>query len=379
MRFETRAIRDGQAPDSKTGSVIVPVYQTSTFQQDAIGRNRGFEYTRTGNPTRKALEEALASLENGRHGLAFASGSAAMAAVLHTLRPGDHVVAGEDLYGGTLRMFERIFRPWGLDFSYAKVEDPADFAAKMRPATKLVWVESPTNPLLRIADLKAVAEAAHRGGAKLVVDNTFATPFFQRPLDFGADIVVHSATKYLGGHSDVIGGAIVVSDPALFESLKFIQNGLGAVPAPWDCWLVLRGLRTLAVRMREHDRNARHLARVLEKHPRVARVHHPALASHPQQALAARQMEGFGGTFSIELDGDFAAIERFLSRLKLFILAESLGGVESLICYPPRMSHGALTPEERHARGIRDNLLRVSVGIENVKDLEEDLLGALSE
>ncbi|MBM4154371.1 MAG: PLP-dependent transferase [Lentisphaerae bacterium] len=379
MRFETRAIRDGQAPDPKTGAVVVPVYQTSTFQQDGIGRNRGFEYTRSGNPTRKALEEALASLESGRHGLAFASGSAAMAAVLHTLRPGDHVVAGEDLYGGTIRMFERIYRPWGLDFSYAKVEDPADFAAKMRPATKLVWVESPTNPLLRIADLAAVAEAAHRGGAKLVVDNTFATPLFQRPLELGADIIVHSATKYLGGHSDVIGGAIVVRDDALFESLRFVQNGMGGVPAPWDCWLVLRGLRTLAVRMREHDRNARHLAQVLEKHPRIARVHHPALASHPQRALAARQMEGFGGTFSVEFAGDFASIERFLSRLKVFLLAESLGGVESLICYPPRMSHGALTPEERHARGIRETLLRISVGIENVKDLEEDLLGALSE
>lgn len=378
MRFETRAIHEGQAPDSRTGAVVVPVYQTSTYQQDAIGRPReGFEYSRTGNPTRQALETALASLEGGKHGLAFASGVAASTAVLSLLRPGDHVVAGDDLYGGTYRLLDKIYRPWGLRVDYADSTDPAAFAAAVRPETRLIWVETPTNPLLKIVDLPAVAEVAKKAGAWLVVDNTFVSPYFQRPLELGADIVVHSTTKYLGGHSDVVGGAVVTSDPDAWENIKFYQNAAGAVPGPWDAWLVLRGLKTLSVRMREHQRNALQLANLLETHPAVERVYYPGLPSHGQHALAAKQMSGFGGMISLELKGGFPAVERFAGRARLFTLGESLGGVESLVCYPPQMTHAALGAEERARRGIRDNLLRLSVGLEHIDDLEADLVQAL--
>jgi len=378
MRFETRAIHDGQAPDPRTGAVTVPVYQTSTYQQDAIGRPReGFEYSRTGNPTRQALEEALASLEGGKHGLAFASGVAASTAVLNLLRPSDHVVAGDDLYGGTYRLLDKVYRPWGLKVDYADSTDPASFAAAVRPETRLIWVETPTNPLLKIVDIPAVAAVAKQANALLVVDNTFVSPYFQRPLELGADIVVHSTTKYLGGHSDVVGGAVVTSDQDAWERIKFYQNAAGAVPGPWDAWLVLRGLKTLSVRLREHERNALKLANRLEKHPAVERVYYPGLASHPQHALASKQMSGFGGMISFELKGGFPAVERFVGRTQLFTLGESLGGVESLVCYPPQMTHAALGPEGRALRGIRDNLLRLSVGLEHVDDLERDLVQAL--
>jgi len=378
MRFETRAIHDGQAPDFRTGAVTVPVYQTSTYQQDAIGRPReGFEYSRTGNPTRQALEEALASLEGGKYGLAFASGVAASTAVLNLLKPGDHVVAGDDLYGGTFRLLDKVYRPWGLQVDYADSTDPAAFAAAVRPETRLIWVETPTNPLLKIVDITSVAEVARKAGAWLVVDNTFVSPYFQRPLELGADIVVHSTTKYLGGHSDVIGGAIITSNQEAWKLIKFYQNAAGAVPGPWDAWLILRGLKTLSVRLREHERNALRLANLLEKHPTVERVYYPGLASHPQHALAASQMSGFGGMISFELKGGFSAVERFVGRTRLFTLGESLGGVESLVCYPPQMTHAALGPEGRALRGIRDNLLRLSVGLEHVEDLEQDLLQAL--
>jgi len=378
MRFETRAIHDGQAPDPRTGAVTVPVYQTSTYQQDAIGRPReGFEYSRTGNPTRQALEEALASLEGGKHGLAFASGVAASTAVLNLLRPGDHVVAGDDLYGGTYRLLDKVYRPWGLKIDYADSTDPASFAAAIRPETRLIWVETPTNPLLKIVDILAVAEVARKADAWLVVDNTFVSPYFQRPLELGADIVVHSTTKYLGGHSDVIGGAVITSDPDAWERIKFYQNAAGAVPGPWDAWLVLRGLKTLPVRLREHERNALKLAQRLEKHPAVGRVYYPGLASHPQHALATKQMSGFGGMISFELKGGFPAVERFVAKARLFTLGESLGGVESLVCYPPQMTHAALGAEERTRRGIRDDLLRLSVGLEHMDDLEYDLEQAL--
>ncbi|MFZ4396981.1 MAG: cystathionine gamma-synthase [Kiritimatiellia bacterium] len=378
MKFETRAIHDGQAPDPVTGAVTVPVFQTSTYQQDAIGIPRGFEYSRTGNPTRQALEEALASLENGTHGLAFASGVAATTAVLQLLRPGDHVLAGDDIYGGTYRLLEKVYRPWGLHVDYADVTNPAAFAAAILPNTRLIWIETPTNPLLKIADIAALAGVAQQAGALLVVDNTFASPYFQRPLELGAHIVVHSTTKYLGGHSDVIGGAVVTNLEDEFKQLKFYQNAAGAVPGPWDCWLVLRGLKTLAIRMREHERNALQLARFLEDHPAVERVYYPGLPSHPQHARAAGQMSGFSGMISLELKGGFAAVERFVARLTLFTLGESLGGVESLVCYPPRMTHASFPPEERRRRGIRDNLVRLSVGIENADDLEADLLRALA-
>jgi cystathionine gamma-synthase/cystathionine gamma-lyase len=377
MQFETRAIHDGQEADPVTGAVTVPVYQTSTYLQDGIGRPRGFEYSRTGNPTRQALEQALASLEGGRHGLAFASGVAATTAVLQLLKPGDHVLAGNDIYGGTYRLLEKVYRPWGLDTSYAEVGDPSAFSAAIQPNTRVIWIETPSNPLLKIADIAALAEVARGAGALLVVDNTFASPFFQRPLELGAHIVVHSTTKYLGGHSDVVGGAVVTSLEPEFRAIQFYQNAAGAVPGPWDCWLTLRGIKTLSVRMREHERNALHLARVLAKHPDVERVYYPGLEEHPQHALARRQMSGFGGMVSFEVAGGISAAERFFSRLKVFSLAESLGGVESLACYPPKMTHASFPPDERQRRGIRDNLVRLSVGIEHVADLEQDLRTAL--
>ena len=378
MEFETRAIHDGQKPEALTGAVAVPVYQTSTYQQDGIGQPRAFEYSRTGNPTRQALEEALASLEGGAHGLAFASGVAATTAVFQLLGPGDHVVAGDDLYGGTYRLLEKVYRPWGVQVDYADSASPAAFAAALRPNTRLIWVETPTNPLLKLVDVAAVADIARQAGALLAVDNTFASPYFQRPLELGADLVVHSTTKYLGGHSDVVGGAVVSRRDDLHEKLHFYQNAAGAIPGPWDSWLVLRGLKTLAVRMREHERNAVHIAQVLEDHPAVERVYYPGLAGHPQHELARRQMSGFGGMLSLELKGGFAAVERFVARLKVFTLGESLGGVESLACYPPRMTHASLPAAERQRRGIRDNLVRLSVGIEHVRDLEADLLAALA-
>jgi len=379
MNFETRAIHDGQPSDPRTGAVTVPVYQTSTYQQDAIGQARGFEYSRTGNPTRQALEEALASLESGQYGLAFASGLAATTAVLHRLlKPGNHVLAGSDLYGGTYRLLERVFRGWGLETSYVELTDAQEFTRALQPNTRLIWIETPSNPLLKIADLRALAALARQHGIWLVVDNTFASPYFQRPLELGAHLVVHSTTKYLGGHSDIIGGAVITSDKDVYRELKFYQNAAGAVPGTWDCWLVLRGLKTLAVRMREHEHNALHLARRLSGHPAVERVYYPGLPDHPQHELARTQMSGFGGMISLELKGGFPAVERFVSRVKLFILAESLGGVESLVCYPPRMTHSAFTMAERQQRGIQDNLVRLSVGLEHARDLEEDLLNALA-
>lgn len=379
MRFETRAIHDGQEADLATGAVTVPVYQTSTYQQDGIGRPRGYEYSRTGNPTRHVLERALASLEGGRYGLAFASGVAATTAVLQLLRPGDHIVAGDDLYGGTYRLLEQVYRPWGLHVDYADVTNPAAFAAAIKPNTRMIWIETPTNPLLKIADIEDLAAITRNAGALLVVDNTFASPYFQRPLELGAHIVVHSTTKYLAGHSDLIGGAVVTSAADEYQEIKFYQNAAGAVPGPWDCWLTLRGIKTLAVRMQAHERNALHLARLLEKHPKVERLYYPGLESHPQHKLARRQMSGFSGMISFEIAGGYPAVEQFISRLKLFLLAESLGGVESLVCYPPKMTHSALDPAERKRRGIHDNLIRLSVGIEHIADLEEDLARALGD
>jgi cystathionine beta-lyase/cystathionine gamma-synthase len=380
MEFETLAIHDGQAPEPRTGAVSVPVFQTSTYEQDGIGRPRlGYDYSRSINPTRQALESALALVENGKHGLAFASGSAATVAALQVLKPGDHILAGNDTYGGTYRIFERILRPWGVDTHYADAADTSRFAEAITPATRLIWIETPTNPLLKLADIAALAELANRHKLLLVVDNTFASPYLQQPLNLGAHVVVHSTTKYLGGHSDVVGGAFITSDQAIYETVKYYQNAAGAVPGPWDSWLVMRGLKTLKVRMLEHTANASHLAQVLEKHPSVNRVYYPGLPSHPQHELAKRQMRGFGGMISFELKGGFPAVERLVSRLKLFVLAESLGGVESLLCYPPRMTHASLSPEERARRGIHDNLVRLSVGLENALDLEADLIEALKE
>lgn len=378
MRFETRAIHEGQEPDPRTGSVTVPVYQTSTYQQDGIGRHRGYEYSRTGNPTRYALEVALASVESGLQAAAFASGVAATTAVLHALlKPGDHVLAGYDLYGGTYRLFEKVFRPWGLDVTYAETDDVQVFLNSARTNTKLIWVETPTNPLLKVVDLAALSRGARERGIRLVVDNTFASPFLQRPLELGADIVVHSTTKYIGGHSDLIGGAIVLKNEDDARAIRNYQNAAGAVPAPWDCWLTLRGLKTLGVRMERHCANAQILADRLNQHPAVAKVYYPGLSQHPGHDIARRQMAGFGGMISFELRGGFAAVERFVERLRVFILGESLGGVESLVCYPPKMTHASFSREEREKRGICDSLVRLSVGIEHVEDLWTDLAAAL--
>lgn len=378
MEFETRAIHEGQPPDLATGSVIVPIYFTSTYHQEAIGKHKGYEYSRTGNPTRTALEEALASLEKGKFGLAFASGVAATTTVLSLLKSGDHIIAGDDLYGGTYRLLEKVVKNWGVTTTYVDVDNLTEFNNAIQPNTKLIWVETPTNPLLKIVDIELISKIAQENNLLLVVDNTFASPYFQQPLELGANIVVHSTTKYLGGHSDIIGGAVITSNEQLCSELKFYQNAIGAIPSPIDSWLVLRGIKTLAVRMREHEKNALFLAEFLEKHPKIDRLYYPGLPSHEHYHLAKQQMHGFGGMISLELKGGFAEVERFVSRLKLFLLAESLGGVESLVCYPSKMTHGALPEDEQLKRGIKDNLVRLSVGIEHQNDLKKDLEHALS-
>jgi len=379
MEFETRAIHDGQKPDPATGAVIVPIYQTSTYEQEAIGRHKGYEYSRTGNPTRKALEDSLASLEKGKFGLAFASGVAATTAVFNLLKKGDHVVVGDDIYGGTYRLLKGVFKRWGLQVTYADADNIDDFQESIRRNTRLIWIETPTNPLLKIIDISKLSRIAKKEKIILAVDNTFASPYFQRPLELGADIVVHSTTKYLSGHSDIIGGAILTSNEKLYRDLKFYQNAAGAVPGVFDSWLVLRGIKTLAVRMKEHERNALYLAEFLGKHPKVEKIYYPGLPNQGQYLLAKKQMSGFSGMISLELAGGPVAVKKFISKLKLFLLAESLGGVESLVCYPAKMTHSALSQKERINRGIKDNLVRLSVGIENKADLKEDLENALRE
>jgi len=379
MKFKTRAIHSGQKPDKTTGAVIVPVYQTSTFEQEGIEKNKGYDYSRSDNPTRKSLEILIASLEGGKYGLAFASGLAATNAVLHLLKKGDHIIAGNDLYGGTYRLLESVFKPWGVEVTYADINDASDFGRSVKENTRLIWIETPTNPLLKIADIRAIGKIAKEHNIILAVDNTFASPYFQTPIKLGAQVVVHSTTKYLAGHSDIIGGAVVTSDEALYNEIKFYQNAAGAVPGIWDVWLTIRGIKTLAVRMKEHEKNALYLAKFLEKHPKVEKVYYPGLPSHENYELAKEQMKGFGGMISIEIKGDYKDVELFFSKLKLIFLAESLGGVESLACYPPRMTHGSLSESERHKRGIKDNLIRISVGIEDKEDLKFALEKALNE
>jgi cystathionine gamma-lyase len=375
--FSTRAIHVGQEADPATGATVVPIYATSTFTQEAPGRHKGYEYSRSGNPTRHALETCLASLEGGERGLAFASGLAATTAVLATLKPGDEVAAAADLYGGTFRLLERVFKPWGLIARYTDLASPDGFAGILSAATKLVWIETPTNPLLQVIDIAAVAELAHRRGAILVVDNTFASPYLQRPLEQGADLVVHSTTKYLGGHSDVVGGA-VIGPKALLEPIAFYQNAAGGVPGPFDSWLVLRGIKTLAVRMDRHCASARELALWLDRHPKIERVYYPGLESHPNHAVARVQMRDFGGMISVRLKGGSAAAQAMLARTRVFSLAESLGGVESLIGHPATMTHASIPAAIRAARGVDDGLVRLSVGIEDVDDLRADLEAALA-
>ena len=375
--FSTRAIHAGQPADPTTGATVVPIYATSTYTQAAPGEHKGYEYSRSGNPTRTALEECLASLEGGERGLAFASGLAATTAVFQgLLKPGDEVVAAADLYGGTFRLLDKVFKPWGLKASYAEDGSVDGFRALLTPQTKMVWIETPTNPLLQVLDIAALAELSHAHGAVLVVDNTFASSYLQQPLALGADVVVHSTTKYLGGHSDVIGGA-VVGGRKLLEPVKFYQNAAGGVPGPFDAFLTLRGLKTLAVRMDRHSQNAHELADWLLAQPQVAKLYYPGLKSHPGHAVAARQMRAFGGMISLQLHGGADAARRFLTRTKLFSLAESLGGVESLVNHPATMTHGSIPKAVREARGVDDGLIRLSVGIEDVEDLRADLAAAL--
>lgn len=374
--FSTVAIHAGQQPDPATGSVIVPIYATSTYAQDGVGGTRaGFEYSRTGNPTRLALEQCVAALENGRFGWAFASGMAATDVTLRALcRPGDHVVVPDDAYGGTFRLLDKVLREWGVEFTPVPLSDIDAVRATCRSNTRLIWCETPTNPLLGIADIAALAGVAHDAGARLVVDNTFASPYLQQPLELGADVVVHSATKYLGGHSDVVGGVVVTSDEAVSERVGFLQNSAGAVAGPFDSWLVLRGLKTLAVRMERHSDNAQRVAEFLAAHPRVRRVYYPGLSSHPGHDIAIKQMRRFGGMISFTVHGGSEAALAVCARTRLFTLAESLGGVESLIEHPGRMTHAST---QGSVLEVPDDLVRLSVGIEDVDDLIADLRAAL--
>lgn len=376
--FSTRAIHAGQEPDPTTGAVTVPIYQTSTYAQEALGKNKGFEYARTHNLTRASLEGCLASLEGGAHGFCFASGLAALNTLTQTLSAGDHVVAGDNLYGGSYRLFERVFRRLGLAFSFVPSSDLTAFEAALKPNTRMVFVETPTNPMMQLTDIAAVARLTRPRGIRLAVDNTFMTPYFQRPLELGADVVHHSVTKYINGHSDMVGGALVTSDETLAEQLRFLQNAAGGVPGPMDCWLALRGLKTLPIRMERHDANARALAAFLAKHPRVSRVMYPGLPDHPQHELARRQASGFGGMISfIPGDGSLDQGRCVFNRFRLFTRAESLGGVESLVCHPASMTHASVPQEVRAAMGFADGLLRLSVGIEDLADLQADLGSAL--
>ncbi len=377
MKFATKAIHAGQEPDPSTGAIMTPIFQTSTYAQAGLGEHKGYEYARTSNPTRTALETCIAALEDGQHGLAFASGMAAESAILSLLNAGDHIVSCDDLYGGTYRIFERIMRRYHVEASYVPVGDVAAYEKAIRPNTKLVWLETPTNPLLSLVDIQAVAALAHSRNLLVIVDNTFASPYFQQPLHLGADIVIHSTTKYINGHSDVIGGAIVTNNAEIYDAIKFYQNAAGGVPAPFDSWLTLRGIKTLAVRMRQHEQNAQAVARFLAEHPRVEKVYYPGLPSHPDHALAKRQMSGFGGMVSFQFKGVRADVDQVVRRFKVFTLAESLGGVESLVCHPASMTHGSIPQHIREARGLTETLLRLSVGIEDSEDLLADLQQAL--
>lgn len=379
LHVDTRVIHGGQEPDASTGAVMQPIYATSTYAQESPGVHKGFEYSRTQNPTRMAYERCMANVENGLAGFAFASGLAAISTVLELLDAGDHVIASDDLYGGTARLFSRVrTRSANLSFTYVDLSDPKALLSALTPKTKMLWIETPSNPLLKLIDLNAVCALAKKHQLLVVVDNTFATPLLQRPLECGADIVVHSATKYINGHSDVINGIVVVGDnKELVEKMAFLQNSVGAVAGPFDSFLALRGLKTLSLRMQRHCENALALATWLEKHPKIERVIYPGLKSHPQHALAKEQMSAFGGIISVFLKGDYAHTARFLERCHLFTLAESLGGVESLVCHPARMTHASIPLERRELLGITDNLVRLSVGIEHMDDLKEDLRHAL--
>ncbi len=371
-KLATRAVHAGQVPDPLAGAVMPPIYQTSTYIQEGLGVHKGYEYARTANPTREVLERNVASLEGATHGFAFGSGLAALDVLLKSFAPGDHVVCGETVYGGTHRLMKRVYEKFGMRFTFVDGRDPKHFAAALTPQTKMLYVETPTNPMMTLTDLRAVGDLAQARGIVFAVDNTFATPIFQRPLEFGADVVLHSTTKYLNGHSDMIGGMLVTSREDLAEQFGFLQNASGPVPGPMDCWLALRGLKTLPLRMRRHDETGRTIATWLAKHPGVQKIYYPGLPNHPQHELAKRQMSGFGGMISIDL-GDVAKAKKFVAAVRLYALAESLGGVESLIGHPASMTHASIPEDRRNAMGLTDSLVRLSCGVEDADDLMADL------
>ncbi len=377
MRFETLAIHAGERPDKTFGAISVPIYQTSTFAFEDVGKTRGYDYSRTANPTRKVLEDTIAQLEGGKAGFAFATGMAAEATVIHLLKAGDHVVSGDDVYGGTYRLFQNVMCDFGLEFTFLRMNSREAIERAIQPNTKMVWIETPSNPLLNIVDIEMVAEVAKKRGILTVIDNTFATPYFLRPIGYGIDLVVHSTTKYLNGHCDVVGGAVVTSTDELTQRVQFLLNAMGTCASPFDCWLVLRGIATLPVRMKKHEENAMAVANFLKKHPKVKRVFYPGLNSHPGHDIAKKQMKGFGGVVSFEIKGGIENVNTFLKRLAVFSLAESLGGVASLAEHPATMSHASMPPDYRAKIGISDDLIRLSVGLENIDDLTDDLAQAL--
>lgn len=380
MKFATKAIHAGIEPDPTTGAIMTPIYQTSTYVQESPGKHKGYEYARTQNPTRDALQKALAALENGQFGICYASGLGATDAVLKLFKPGDEIIATNDLYGGTYRIMKRIYEPFGLQFRFVDMSDAQNVADAISDHTRMIWVETPTNPLLKIIDIEAITALAKAKNILTVVDNTFASPYLQNPLDLGADLVMHSVTKYLGGHSDTVMGALITNDPDMAKQLAFIQNACGAVPGPQDCFLVLRGIKTLHVRMQRHCENALGVAQWLQAHPKVGKVYYPGLAEHPGHALAARQMRGFGGMVSFELKGDvYAEAVKVMESLSVFSLGESLGGVESLCTHPASMTHASIPKSEREKSGLKDTLIRLSVGIEDLDDLIEDLQQAIEQ
>lgn len=378
MKFGTKVIHAGVEPDPSTGAIMTPIYQTSTYVQKSPGKNKGYEYSRTHNPTRTALQQSIAALENGKFGLCFASGMAAIDCIIKLLKPGDEVISTNDLYGGSYRIFTKIFENYGIKFHFISMADPKNISSKINQNTKLIWIETPTNPLLNIIDIKAITNIAQKQKILVAVDNTFATPYLQTPLDLGADIVMHSVTKYLAGHSDVVMGAVVVNDHLLEAKLAFIQNACGAVPGPQDCFLVLRGIKTLHVRMERHCQNGKAIAKFLSSHPKVDKVHYPGLATHPNHKVAKKQMKDFGGMLSFTLKSDsMKEAIKVLEKVKLFCLAESLGGVESLCGHPASMTHASIPKAEREKAGLKDSLIRLSIGIEDAEDLIEDLKQAI--
>ena len=377
MKFETLAIHTGERPDRAFGAVSVPIYQTSTFAFEDVGKTRGYDYSRTDNPTRRVLGDTIAQLEGGKAGFVFATGMAAEATVIHLLKAGDHIISGDDIYGGTYRLFQDVMQGFGLDFTFLRMDDREIIEAAIKPNTRLLWLETPSNPLLNIVDIEMVVAIAKKHNLMTVIDNTFATPYFLRPIEYGIDLVVHSTTKYLNGHCDVVGGAVVTTTDELSEKVQFLLNAMGTCAAPFDSWLVLRGIETLPVRMKQHEANAGAVANYLTGHPAVKRVFYPGLESHPGHEIARRQMKGFGGVVSFELGGGIKAVNTFLKRIKIFALAESLGGVASLAEHPATMSHASMPEEYRNQIGITDQLIRLSVGLENITDLTEDLAQAL--